>query len=147
MAQSEGSEFFEAATKYLQDDIDLNNKGADDAARQAAATYSSSRLWIICLLAGAVALGSVIAVTLARSIALAATGMLAMIQQVVDKNLTVEDIKVNNEDEVGLAGMALNHMKNNLHEMIQSILDNDHYGLEKVKERIVEYLAKNYPPR
>jgi methyl-accepting chemotaxis protein len=121
MAQSEGSEFFEAATKYLQDDIDLNNKGADDTAKQAAATYSSSRLWIICLLAGAVVLGSVIAVTLARSIALAATGMLAMIQQVVDKNLTVEDIKVNNEDEVGLAGMALNHMKNNLHEMIQSI--------------------------
>jgi methyl-accepting chemotaxis protein len=121
MTQSDGSGFFEAATKYLQDDIDLNNKGADDAARQAAATYSSSRFWIICLLAGAVALGSVIAVTLARSVAFAAISMLAMIQQVVDKNLTVEDIKVSSKDEVGLAGMALNHMKNNLHEMIQSI--------------------------
>jgi methyl-accepting chemotaxis protein len=121
LQQSEGSQHFEPATKYLQDDIELNNKGAADATKQAAAAYSSSRYWVIGILIGAVVLGSVVALGLARSIASSAARMLAVIEEVADQNLAVEDMEVASEDEVGLAGMALNRMKHNLHEMIQSM--------------------------
>jgi methyl-accepting chemotaxis protein len=119
--QSEGSQSFEAAAKYLQEDIELNNKGAADSTSAAAATYISSRYWVIGILIGALALGSIVAFTLARALASSATAMLDVIEEVAGKNLTVKDMVVISEDEIGRAGMALNGMKNNLHEMIQSI--------------------------
>jgi methyl-accepting chemotaxis protein len=118
---SDGLEAFLASDKILQDDIDLNDKGAANAAKEASATYSSSRYWVIGILIGAVGFGLVVAFTLARSISFAATKMLAMIREVTDKNLTVSDMNVTAKDEVGLACIALNHMKNNLHEMVQSM--------------------------
>jgi len=118
---SEGLEAFGAVDKQLLDDIELNNKGATDATKQAGATYSSSRYWVIGFLIAAVALGSVIAFALARSISSAAGGMLAMIQELADNNLTVKDMDVHSEDEVGLACLALNRMKNNLHDMFRSM--------------------------
>jgi len=121
LAQSEGSQLFEAVSKDLQDDVDLNDKGAADAAKNAATAYSSSQYWVIGILIGAVALGVVIALSLARSISASANRMLAMIQEVAANNLTVHDMKIVSQDEIGQAGIALNRMKNNLHEMIQSI--------------------------
>ncbi len=119
--QSEAGQPFEAAAKYLQDDVELNNKGGDDAAKQSAAAYSSSRYWVIGILIGAVGLGVVIAFSLARSISASANKMLAMIQEVAANNLAIKDMKITSQDELGQAGIALNSMKNNLHEMIQSI--------------------------
>jgi methyl-accepting chemotaxis protein len=121
LAQSQGSQLFEASAKYLQDDVELNDKGAAEAAKQAAADYATSRYWVIGILVSAVALGFVVAFGLARGIAASATGMLAMIQQVAANNLTVQDMKITYEDEIGLAGKALNGMKNNLHTVVQSI--------------------------
>ena len=121
LSLSEGFEALGAADKFLQDDIEINNKGAGEATKQAGATYSSSRYWVIGILIGAVVLGSVVAFALARSISSGAIQMLAMIQEVADNNLTVKDLEITSEDEVGLAGLALNRMKNNLHEMVQTM--------------------------
>jgi len=121
LQQSEGTEFFEAAAKYSQEDVELKDKGAADAAKNAAAAYSSSRYWVIGMLIGVVALGFVIALNLARALSASANQMLAMIQEVAANNLTVADMKIVSQDEIGQAGMALNSMKNKLHEMIQSI--------------------------
>ena len=121
LQQSEAGQLFEAAAKYLQDDVELNDKGGTDAAKNAATTYSSSRYWVIGILIGAVALGSLIALSLARAISASANKMLAMIQEVAANNLTVVDMKIVSQDEIGQAGIALNGMKNKLHEMIQSI--------------------------
>jgi len=44
-----------------------------------------------------------------------------MIQEVAAHNLTVQDMKIVSEDEIGQACIALNGMKNSLHGMIQSI--------------------------
>lgn len=121
LQQSQGSQFFEASAKYLEEDVDFNDKGAAEAAKKAAAAYSTSRYWVIGILISAVALGFVIAFGLARGIAASAAGMLAMIQEVAANNLTVADMKITSEDEIGLAGKALNGMKNSLHGMIQSI--------------------------
>jgi methyl-accepting chemotaxis protein len=45
----------------------------------------------------------------------------ALANQIADNNLAVADIEVRAHDEIGEAGAALNKMKNNLHEVIQSI--------------------------
>jgi methyl-accepting chemotaxis protein len=121
LALSTGREVFNAAADKLHEDEELNDKGAADSTSASAAAYSSSRYWVIGILAGALALGSFIAITLAREIAGAATAMLALIREIADKNLTVEDMAIVSEDEVGQAGVALNQMKNNLHDMVQSI--------------------------
>jgi methyl-accepting chemotaxis protein len=121
LAQSDGSQTFEAAAKILQDDIDLNDKGASDAAKQAATAYSSSRYWVIGILIGAVVLGFGMAVALSRAISSSATTMLAMIQHVAANNLAIQDMEITSRDEIGLAGIALNQMKNNLHRTIEAI--------------------------
>jgi methyl-accepting chemotaxis protein len=121
LAQSEGGHFFEASAKYLQDDVELNNKGGVDAAKQAALAYSSSRYWVIGILIGAVGLGLLVATSLARSITSSTTQMLLMIQEVADNNLASKDLKIDSEDEIGMAGEALNRMKNNLQGIIHSI--------------------------
>src|SRR5208283_4389720 len=43
LTTSDGFDAFVIADKLLQDDIDLNNKGAADSTKQAASTYSSAR--------------------------------------------------------------------------------------------------------
>ena len=117
---TEGLATFNVADKSLADDVTLNNKGGDDSARAAADIYSSSHYWIIALLVGAMVIGFVIAVAIARSMSRAATKMLGVIEEVANNNLAIADIETS-EDEIGQAGTALNKMKNSLREIIQSI--------------------------
>ena len=65
--------------------------------------------------------GTVAAILIARSITGSIKKMLAMIQGIADKNLTLADIPVSSHDEIGRAEAALNTMKNNLGELIHSI--------------------------
>ena len=121
LSGSEGLTTFVAADQFLSDDVKLNVKGGATAMKLAGDTYSSSRYLVIGLLVGAIVLGLVIALSLARSLAGGATRMLTMIEAVADKNLTLADMEIRSEDEVGLAGIALNGMKNSLREMVQSM--------------------------
>ena len=106
---------------FLADDLALNDKGAAEAARTATETYSSSRYWVIVILAGAVVIGSIVATAMARSMSAAATKMAAMIHEIAGNNLTVADMDITSRDELGQAGLGLNRMKNNLHQLIQAI--------------------------
>jgi methyl-accepting chemotaxis protein len=121
LSASEAVPTFAAADQFLADDVKLNVKGGADAMKAAAGTYSSSRYWVIGLLVGAIMLGLAIATGVARSLAGAATRMLGMIREVAANNLTIKDMEITSQDEFGQAGVAFNGMKNNLHEMIQSI--------------------------
>jgi methyl-accepting chemotaxis protein len=114
---------FNAAAEQLQKDAELSNKGGMSAASRGAAAYSSSRYWMVGIMIGAVALGFGTAGNIARSISSSAAKMLAMIQEVAANNLTVKDMEISSNDEIGLAGLALNQMKNNLHGVLQSIAE------------------------
>ncbi len=81
---------------------------------------STVRLMIILAIVG-ILLGIGIAVLIVRSVTGSIARMLGLIQQIADKNLTVGDMEITSHDEIGKAGLALNQMKNNLHEVIQSI--------------------------
>jgi methyl-accepting chemotaxis protein len=67
--------------------------------------------------------GITVATLVVRSIRKSVFLMLSVIEEIANKNLTIADMHVANEDELGKAGLALNRMKNGLHDMIQSITD------------------------
>jgi len=73
------------------------------------------------LVASGLLLGILIAFLIARSITGSLVSMLKMIQKVSAKDLTVADIAVSSSDEIGQAAVALNGMKNTLHEMVKGI--------------------------
>jgi methyl-accepting chemotaxis protein len=73
------------------------------------------------LVAGAVLLGIFTSVFVVRSISRSVARMLRMIQEVSNKNLAVEDVEVESDDELGEAGIALNGMRDSLREMVRGI--------------------------
>jgi methyl-accepting chemotaxis protein len=75
----------------------------------------------LALVACGLFVGIVIAVLIGRSITRSLTRMLGMIQKVSAKDLAVEDVQVTSNDEIGQAAVALNSMKNSLHELVVSI--------------------------
>jgi methyl-accepting chemotaxis protein len=72
------------------------------------------------VLAGIV-FGLLVAAAISRSIISTITRMVSLIQEIASNNLGADDMKINSQDEIGRAGTALNAMKNNLRDIIQSI--------------------------
>jgi len=101
---------------HLTKDKDKVSKAQDEDA-------AKGKTLILSLAVAGIVLGLVVAVFVTRSITVAISRMLAMIQEVAANNLAVADMKITSEDEIGKAGIALNQMKNNLHEVIQSIAE------------------------
>ncbi len=97
----------------------------DDLAKQASeeqdASGARTKMVILVLLPTGVILGLVVATFMTRSITGAVSRMLSMIQEIAGNNLTANDLAITSQDEIGQAATALNRMKNNLHQVIQSI--------------------------
>jgi methyl-accepting chemotaxis protein len=123
LAQSEGSDAFEAASSVLQDEVVLADKGAAAFAQRGGEVYSSSRFWIIGFLACAVAGGFAMSTAIGRMQSVASGRMLAQMEEIAAKNLEIEDVQVDSEDEIGRACVALNTMKNSLGGVIQLITE------------------------
>jgi methyl-accepting chemotaxis protein len=49
--------------------------------------------------------------------------MVGVIQEIANKNLTIPDMEITSQDELGRAGIALSQMKNSLHGIIHQISD------------------------
>lgn len=78
-------------------------------------------LLVIILSVTGLTVGVVVASTVIRSISHGMSRMLELIQGIAAKDLSIADAKLTSEDEIGKATLALNRMKNNLREVIQSI--------------------------
>jgi methyl-accepting chemotaxis protein len=107
--------------KAIADFIKLEDQLKDDLVREQAAAETRVRLTVVMLCLVGIAIGSVIAVLVARAITGAIDRMLVLIQEIAANNLAVHDMEVTSQDELGKAGVALNGMKNSLHEVIQSM--------------------------
>lgn len=106
------------ALKALQERYEKQREQAHAAQRQ---TESGTRTVVVLLAVIGLAVGCLVAVLIARSVAVAIARMYSLIQEIAVNNLAVEDMQITSEDEIGKAGAALNTMKNNLKEIIQSI--------------------------
>jgi len=111
--------------KAMSDAVGALEKREDQRAEagmavQRATQQANERMTLILVLSG-LAIGGSIAVFMARSTVGAIREMLRVIEEIAGNNLGMGDIEVRSEDEIGQAGRALNRMKNNLREVIQTI--------------------------
>jgi len=79
------------------------------------------------LLAAGLLLGVVVSTLIVTSVSRALLRMLAVMHEIANKNLSIGDVEITSEDEIGKAGVALNLMKSSLHSVIQSIADTAHH--------------------
>ncbi len=120
---------FDAHAKQLREEIDgivdelekLTAKLEDTAQAEHERVEARTISLILILAAAAFLMGVGMAVLIIRSVTGAVSRMVKMIQEIAANDLTVEDMEITSNDELGKAGLALNKMKNNLHEVIQSI--------------------------
>jgi methyl-accepting chemotaxis protein len=103
---------------------ELESKLASAAVEQGRQSESRTRSRILVCLAIGILLGLGTATLIVRSVAASIYQMLDLIQQIANKDLTVSDMEITSDDEIGKAGLALNQMKNGLHQLIQSISEN-----------------------
>jgi methyl-accepting chemotaxis protein len=121
---NEGAQAYKELDKTTDDLTASVDQALRDVSKSQDAVVDRSKKVIISLAICGVVLGLIIAILIARSIIGAMSRMLVMIQEVASKNLAIADMEIASQDEVGKAGVALNGMKNNLREMIQSIAEN-----------------------
>jgi methyl-accepting chemotaxis protein len=107
--------------KALSDLNDLFDNLAANAVENGNRIESRTRNLIIGASALGLLLGLIIAVAIIRSIRANLLAMVNLISEIASNNLVIDDMKITSQDEIGTAGAALNRMKNNLREMIQSI--------------------------
>jgi len=91
------------------------------AREQQAATEARTQTLMMGLVVVGLAAGLLVAWLIAHSIMRSISEMKNVVQEIAENNLTVNDLEVATEDELGQASLSVNRMKNNLREIIQSI--------------------------
>jgi methyl-accepting chemotaxis protein len=104
----------DAMVAHLEEGTAAVNKDQD-------ATVIRTKSTVIALAIGAILLEMAAAFFIARSIGGGISRLVAVIHEIANKNLAIEDMKISCDDEVGKAGVALNDMKNSLHELVTSM--------------------------
>ncbi|WEM95768.1 methyl-accepting chemotaxis protein [Telluria mixta] len=100
--------------------IKRNLQAADDVGKLADQSYGRARIWIIGVLAAAVALGALMALAVARSVSVPLLEAVGVAQAVATGNLTTE-IKVKSTDETGQLMRALKHMNDGLVDVVTDV--------------------------
>jgi methyl-accepting chemotaxis protein len=115
----------EQAIREVADDAAELETWEDKLAQQGLdaehATESRATLITFLVVLSGFSVGILAAIVVVRSITGSIAKMLRMIQGITDKDLTLADIPISSDDEIGKAEAALNTMKNNLGELIHSI--------------------------
>ncbi len=110
-----------AIDKNMGEFVDLQDKLKNAVREEQLATESRTTLWIVGLAIIGVVVGAIVATFTGRAISGGIATMVGMIDELAANNLTVADMEITSQDEVGQAGIALNKMKNNLHAVIEAI--------------------------
>ena len=75
------------------------------------------------LMGAGLLIGIFVALLIVTTISRSLSRMLRVIHEIANRNLSVEDVQISSEDEIGKAGIALNQMKSSLHGVIHSITE------------------------
>ncbi|HEY1264309.1 MAG TPA: methyl-accepting chemotaxis protein [Terriglobales bacterium] len=101
--------------------VGLIDKLKQAAVEQQNSNESNTETLMLSLALVGVAVGSLVAILIARSVSFSISRMVGLIQEIAANNLTIDDLEIMTQDEIGQAGISLNKMKNSLREIIQSI--------------------------
>lgn len=111
----------EELRKNMEVIVERTDKLKKTALDQQNASEAGSKILTLSLACAGVIIGLFVAILIVRSITGGISRMVTMIEEVAANNLTVEDMEITSQDEIGKAGVALNQMKNSLRELIHSI--------------------------
>jgi methyl-accepting chemotaxis protein len=114
---------YEALAATVDQVIQLAVEQNKSAVVQANSIISNRVFIMVSLVVVMAVMISILGLIIARSIGRGVNGMVAMIEQLAANNLAIGDMEITSQDEMGKAGVALNLMKNNLHQAIQSIAE------------------------
>jgi methyl-accepting chemotaxis protein len=107
--------------KAIADMVHLQNRLKEEIVKEQNAAESHVRYMVVLLGIAGFVVGIGIAVMITRSITTVMTEMVGLVQDIANNNLATADLEITTQDETGQAGEALNRMKNNLRQIIQSI--------------------------
>jgi methyl-accepting chemotaxis protein len=96
-----------------------NNKST--AVQEQHAAESRTRFLLATFAILGIVSGIAISIIVPRSLTRSISSMMEVIHEIADNNLSVDDLSVITDDELGRTSIALNAMKNNLRSLIQSI--------------------------
>jgi methyl-accepting chemotaxis protein len=117
-------EAYDKLAAKVEEDIAVNDKGADGANALSASIYSSARWWVIGVLLSAVAIGMTLALLIAGLISRPVMEVRELAQRIADGDLTGDEVPVHSKDEVGDLATAMNKMQANLVKMIVAVSEN-----------------------
>ncbi len=100
--------------------VDINGKGADEAAARADALYQQSKLWVVGLLAASIVAGLALALWVARMVSRPLASAVELAQAVAAGDLTTR-IESTTRDETGRLLQALQSMNQNLARIVGEV--------------------------
>lgn len=118
--------------------VDVNVKGGNQAYQDAISIYHSARLWILIVLAASVVLGMVLAFWIARIVARPLGYAVKVAQTVAAGDLT-SHIEVRSKDETGMLMEALQHMNNSLVKVVSEV----RHGTTEIRHAATEIAEGN----
>jgi methyl-accepting chemotaxis protein len=107
--------------KSTADLVDWYSKLAASAEAEQIATSNRASILILVLSGVGLLVGASLAVLIIRSLIASIAPIVEVMEQISNHNLCIPDVEVTTNDELGMAGMALNRMKENLSKMVGSI--------------------------
>src|SRR3984957_5124636 len=108
-------------SRAISDMAAVENRTRKDLLKEQYAMESRLRFMVVIIALAGMVIRMGIAQLIARSVSRAIARMLGLIQEIANNNLSMEDMRVDSEDDIGKADAALNRMKNNLRGIILSI--------------------------
>jgi methyl-accepting chemotaxis protein len=111
----------EVLDKAVDEYIAYEENAKKEIIDEQTSTESGSRTIVLSLAGIGIIVGLSVAILIVRSITGSIAGMLSLIQEIASNYLAADDLEITTQDEIGQAGIALNKMKNNLSEIVQSI--------------------------
>lgn len=118
---TEAHPLWETAKHYLSKLIDVKTKGANLATQDSVSLYTSGRTLVLIFSIVSAAAAIATALIISQMISKPLIQMSKLAEQVASGDLTGQEIKLKNRDELGALARSFNSMIHNLREMIQSV--------------------------
>ena len=109
----------EKLNSILLEISDYNDQTSKEMMAQANEDFKSSTRAIIIVLAAAVVLAIAVGTFIGRLISVPLNKVVANVNEIARGNLTVDAVKLNTKDEIGILAQAVNQMTANLRDLIQ----------------------------
>ncbi|WP_019849933.1 methyl-accepting chemotaxis protein [Desulfitobacterium sp. PCE1] len=118
---SEVTPHMEKVNSILLEISDYNDQTSKEMMDQANEDFKSSTRTIIIVLAAAVLLAIAVGTFIGRLVSVPLNKVVANVNEIARGNLTVEEVRLDTKDEIGILAKAVNQMTANLKNLIQHV--------------------------